>query len=126
MRFYVVTAKCGHVGRGKYLEIEFPIYAESMHDASQMCLHRPKVKKHLKNAITSVREVSFDTFKEVLADFRCNSFVRAHTKKETIPWLDRVQLLNSETEKKSSFVTREERISFLMKKNKLREESLYV
>ena len=48
MKYFLVTAKCGHVGNGKYLEIEFPIIARTKKDAAQICLRKPKVKKHLK------------------------------------------------------------------------------
>ena len=64
MRFYVVTAKCGHVGRGKYLEIEFPIYAESRHDASQMCLQRPKPNEKW---LTDITEFSIKAGKVYLS-----------------------------------------------------------
>ena len=127
MKYYLVKAKCGHVGNGKYLEVDFPIRAETMSDAAQMCLQRPKVKRHLKNAISSVCEVPYDCYQEMMNAFLTNSYVRAHTKKEVLPWLDQVQPLDyCKKEKKSSFADRAERIHFLMKKNKLKEDYSYV
>ncbi len=126
MKYFLVKAKCGHVGRGKYIEVDFPICAETMHDASQSCLQRPKVKRHLKNAISSVREVSFDDYQEERQAFNVNSYVRAHTKKETRVWLDEVQSLDYRDKRKNSFADRNERINYLMKKKKLKEEYCYV
>ena len=126
MKYFLVTAKCGHVGRGKYIEIEFPIFAESKSAAAQMCLKRPKVKKHLKNAITSVCEIDEDSFKRKLIDFRNNTYIRAHTKKEITEWFDYAQELNLGHRTKRSFSNRKERIDYLKKKNTLKEEYLYV
>ena len=125
MKYFLVTAKCGHVGRGKYLEIEFPIFAESKSAAAQMCLKRPKVKKHLKNAISSVCEIDEDSYNSKLINFRNNTYVRAYTKKEIGEWFDYVQELNLGPPKKRSFSDRKERINYLKKKNKYREEYLY-
>lgn len=45
MCYYFVIAKCGHVGKGKYIDVIFPIMAETKKEASQMVLLKPKVKK---------------------------------------------------------------------------------
>ena len=125
MKYYLVTAKCGHVGNGKYLEINFPIYAESKSDAAQKCLKRGKVKKHLKNAISFVQEISFEEFQEELIQFRNNGFVKAHTKNEVIEYLDDVQELEHKRSWKKSFNDRKERILYMMKKNKIMEDCIY-
>ncbi len=57
MKYYVVIAKCGHVGNGKYIDVEFPVIAENGSLAAKKILKRSKVKKQLKNAITGVFEV---------------------------------------------------------------------
>jgi len=124
MKYYLVTAKCGHVGNGKYLEINFPIYAESKSDAAQKCLKRGKVKKHLKNAISFVQEISFEEFQEELIQFRNNGFVKAHTKNEVIEYLDDVQELEHKRSWKKSFTDRKERILYMMKKNKIMEPTI--
>lgn len=126
MKYYLVKAKCGHVGKGKYLEVDFPIRAETMSDAAQMCLQRPKVKRHLKNAISSVCEIPYDDYLEMMNTFLDNSYVRSHTKKEVLPWLDQVQSLDFGKKRKRSFTDRAERINYIMKKNKLKEDYGYV
>lgn len=125
MKYYLVTAKCGHVGRGKFLEIAFPIYAMTKSDAAQICLKKSKVKKQLKNAISSVYEISFDEYRERMISFKDNGYIRAHTKKEIIGFLDEVQTLDREKKWKKSFSSRQERIEFVMKKNKIMEKLIY-
>lgn len=125
MKYFLVTAKCGHVGNGKYLEIDFPIFAQTKKDAAQICLKKPKVKKQLKDAITLVREVDWDIFNSERNAFLNNSYVRSHTKREITDWLESVQDLNLEKHWKRSFVDRKERVLFIKKKNRLMEDSRY-
>lgn len=126
MKYYLVVAKCGHVGKGKYLEVEFPIYAESKSDAAQKCLKRGKVKKHLKNAITSVSEITYEQFKESRSQFEENTFVHAHTKGEIIDYIEIAVNLERRHTWKRSFENRVERVTFLLKKNKIKENYQYV
>ncbi len=126
MRYYLVTAKCGHVGKGKYFEVDFPIKAETKSEAAQYCLTKPKVKKHLDNAISYVVEITYDEYIEKTIEHKNDSFVKAHTKKEIAEYFDIANELplNRET-KKSSFESRKERIYYLLKKYKLQEECCY-
>ena len=62
MRYYIVVAKCGHVGKGKYIDVSFPVVANTGKEAANLILCRSKVKKQLKNAITNVFEVSEDIY----------------------------------------------------------------
>lgn len=126
MKYYMVVAKCGHVGNGKYLEVEFPIYAESKSDAAQNCLKRGKVKKHLKNAITSVCEITYDSYKELKDKFYNNKFIHAHTKSEILDYISEAVELEKNHSWKKSFTDRAERITFLLKKNKIKEDYQYV
>ena len=125
MKYFLVTAKCGHVGKGKYLEVEFPIYAETKKEAAQKCLKRGKVKKQLKNAISSVREISYEEYIEKKLVFKNDHYIKAHTKIETVEYYEKVKLLETGKAWKKSFVDRREKIAFLMKKNKIKESCLY-
>ena len=121
----MVLAKCGHVGRGNYIEVIFPIYAESAHEAAQIALKRPKVKKHLKNAITNVVEVEYDEYRNQLDEFNDNEYVKSHTKKEVLEFMDSVlQLESNHKHYKTSFTSRLERVNYLLKKNRIREVQL--
>ena len=126
MNYYLVTAKCGHVGKGKYHEVEFPVYANSKSEAAQMCLKKGKVKKQLKNAITCVVEITLDEYlikKEKLSN---DIYVRAHTKREIGDYIQSAETLQFEKHhRKASFETRKERVFFIMRKRRIREEYAY-
>lgn len=62
---FVVTAKCGHVRRRRYILKEFPVMAFSMKSAAQKVKGFPRVKKHCKTCIVSVREVSAKELREL-------------------------------------------------------------
>lgn len=105
--------------------MEFPVYAESKSDASQKCLRRGKVKKHLKNAITCVCEISYERYRELKKQFDSNEFVHAHTKKEIAKFTENVFELERRQSWKKSFANRAERIAYLLKKNKISEDYQY-
>lgn len=125
MKYYLVVAKCGHVGNGKYLEVEFPIYAESKSDAAQKCLRRGKVKKHLKNAISCVCEITYEQYQESRIEFKENKYLHAHTKSEISNYIEDAMQLERNQSWKKSFKNRAERISYLLKKNKIKEDYQY-
>ena len=55
MRYYEVTAKCGHVGKGFYIPITFPVRAKSAAEAASVTRAFPRVKHDHKDAILIVR-----------------------------------------------------------------------
>lgn len=120
--FYLVSAKCGHVGRGKYYEVNFPVYADDKCAAAQYVLKRSKVKKHLKNAISNVCDISYKEYLQCLEDEKYVKFISAHTKKELLEYRSEARpLTDSKCEYKRSFKTREERVLYTLKKNKILE-----
>ena len=122
INYYLVVAKCGHVGKGNYLDVTFPVYAKSAHAAAQMILKRPKVKKHLKNAITSVEEIDYESYLEQINYFEGNGFIKAHTKDEVVDYLADVKaLVKTNKQYKKSFSSRKERVFYQMKKNQIKE-----
>ena len=71
MRYFTVTAKCGHVERDCYIPITFAVKANSAEEAASVTRFFPRVKHHHKDAILSVEEVDFSAYQD-----RCyiNSF----------------------------------------------------
>ena len=61
-KYYIVKAKCGHVGRDKYIPIDFPIKAKSKTEAAAIVRKKARVKKDHKDAVLSVMEVDKTTF----------------------------------------------------------------
>lgn len=66
LKTYKVCAKCGHVGRGRYIESVFPIRAESPKEAAAKVREFPRVKHHHKDAIIYVREITEEQFNELV------------------------------------------------------------
>lgn len=64
MNYYIATVKCGHVGRNKYILIDFPILATSVKEAAKLARYIPRVKHQHKNAIKGVRQVSKEEFEQ--------------------------------------------------------------
>ena len=118
MGYYLVTAKCGHVGKGKYREVDFPIIADSKKEAAQRCLTFPKVKRHLKNAISGVIEITSYEYNIKKEENSNDVYIRSHTKREILDLIQLAKELPHKRKHKYSFESREERILFVMRKNK--------
>lgn len=57
-KYFKVTAKCGHVGRGYYYPGEFFVMADSAKEAASKVRCFPRVKHDHKDAILSVDEIT--------------------------------------------------------------------
>lgn len=55
--FYEVKARCGHVGRGRYIVKSFYLCAESAKEAAAIARSEPRVKHDWKYAIEEVRSI---------------------------------------------------------------------
>lgn len=62
MRYFIVTAKCGHVGRTNCVLINFPVVAEDARTAAGMVRNFRRVKHHHKDAIKYVTETDLDGY----------------------------------------------------------------
>src|SRR5690554_2207567 len=61
-KYYLVTVKCGHVGRHRYMPITFPIQATSKKEAVELVRKFPRVKRNHKDFVLDIKEVSMDTY----------------------------------------------------------------
>ena len=62
MEFYLVTTKCGHVGKTSYMPITFPIKAENGREAARIAKGYPRVKRDHWDAILDCRKVDEETY----------------------------------------------------------------
>ena len=62
MKYFSVTAKCGHVGKWNCIWIDFAVAAESAAEAAQKAKTFKRVKRHHKDVIARVMEVTFEEF----------------------------------------------------------------
>ena len=82
MKYYLVTAKCGHVRRGFYIPVMYPVEALSRSEAAATARKIPRVKHDHHDAILDVTEVSY-------AEYLCQKYANQidpylwiHTRKE--------------------------------------------
>ena len=80
--FYEVIAKCGHVGRNKYIPIKFTVEAESGKDAAAMVRRFPRVKHDHKDAILSVAKIDSTRYLEINAINDNNPYLKCKSKYE--------------------------------------------
>ena len=66
-RYFKVEAKCGHVGHGKCIWITFATTGENGKEAARKVRDFKRVKHDHKDAIGSVKEISFEEFMEIKA-----------------------------------------------------------
>ncbi|MCL2111937.1 MAG: hypothetical protein FWH32_06805 [Clostridiales bacterium] len=71
MKYYLVKAKCGHVGRKNYIPVTFAVVAMSRKEAAATAREIPRVKHDHHNAIFEVTQVSHE---EYVCQKNTNSF----------------------------------------------------
>jgi len=81
-KYFCVTAKCGHVSKGHYINKDFPIIAASASEASKRVMQLPRVKKQLKNAITACIEITLEQFKILKESFKKDGYFQAKNSKQ--------------------------------------------
>lgn len=64
-KYFMVIAKCGHVGKKHYIPIKFAVVAESGKDAAKKARQIPRVKHNHKDAILDVKEITKEEFFEI-------------------------------------------------------------
>ena len=74
MRYFKVTAKCGHVGKGFYYPGDLFIKAENGRDAARVARKMPRVKHDHKDAILNVEEIDWETYRAGKEDARKNPY----------------------------------------------------
>jgi len=75
--YFIVKAKCGHVGKHNYILIDFPILASSKKEAASIARCLPRVKHNYKDAIVDVQEVDSETFENQVSENRHNNYLKA-------------------------------------------------
>lgn len=63
-KYFIVSAKCGHVRKSNYIIIDFAVVAEDGKEAAEKVRRYKRVKHHHKDAIRWVEEVTFEEFME--------------------------------------------------------------
>lgn len=120
MKYYIVTAKCGHVGRGYYIPIDFPVKAESKTEAAKIARNFPRVKHHHKDAILDCREVSFEEYNTARVKNQAYTYLLCHSSSEQRLICDLEDRTIKETKSETQF-NRNDKIVYLLKKRRIAE-----
>ena len=78
MKYYKVQAKCGHVGKNKYILKWFYVKAENGKDAAKIVRETPRVKHHQKYAIIEVVEIEFEEYCNGLKLMNSDMYFKVH------------------------------------------------
>lgn len=68
MKYFIVTTKCGHVGKWNCIWIDFAVAAESAAEAAQKAKTYKRVKRHHKDVIARVVEITSDEYMKRRSD----------------------------------------------------------
>lgn len=82
MKYYIVKTKCGHVGKNKYIVIDFPVVAENGKEAAKKARNYPRVKHHQKDAIINVLEVSYEDYLNCIENNNSDEYLKCSNRQE--------------------------------------------
>ena len=82
INYYQVTAKCGHVGKGNYVPINFAVKAYSASEASQRAKQFPRVKKQLRDSIIACVQITKKEYKKLLKINREDPYLKCKCSKD--------------------------------------------
>ena len=124
--YFMVIAKCGHVGKKKYIPIKFAVMAESGKEAAKKVRQFSRVKHNHKDAILDVRCVTLEEFLEINEINNNDPYLKCHSRQEQ-------NLIDNLTERmvtdphnvKEIFdkQARKDRVAYKLRKFKILEES---
>lgn len=103
--YYLVQAKCGHVGLNYFIPVVFGVRAISKSEAANITRWLPRVKHHLKDAIINIEEVSKEKYKEFVEESRIDGYktsksIQEQRIKYSNYYLDRIEVTKEVKHKK--------------------------
>jgi hypothetical protein len=125
VKYYKVVAMCGHVGKRHYLPVSFAIRAIDAHEAAEQTRNLPRVKHDKKDAIISCVEITHSDYLDLRTFNKHNPFLNCRCRRDQeqiegledsiLPYLDKER-------KKRTFESRDERISYLLRKERIYDD----
>lgn len=79
---YEVLAKCGHVGKNKYILKTFAVEADSGSLAATIVRNTPRVKHHHRDAIRQVTLIDTPRYLEIVEENEKDPYFRCHSVQE--------------------------------------------
>ena len=127
-KYYIVRAKCGHVGKQKHIEIDFAVYGLNAKEAATRAREIPRVLHHRKDAIVSVNEVSHSEYIKQYDLNAKNPYLNSlniQEQRKNCPSLYEDLIYENRYENNDK-KKRKERVRYIMKKYKVIEELSYL
>lgn len=128
-KYYKVVAKCGHVGRRKYYEGTFYVFAENGKIAASKTRSFGRVKHHHKDAILSVTEITGQEYEAGRNEYKNERYFSCGNIQEQRKFYDEIsekikEEMSHENFNKHSFdETRRQKIRYKKNKADLFEKS---
>ena len=129
LKYYMVIAKCGHVGKKNYIPIKFAVMADSGKEAARIAREFPRVKHNHKDAILDVKHISYEEYLEIRKNNDEDPYLHCHSKQEQsqiIDLLDRLEVDNHNKKTSYDKKIRKEKILFKLKKYQILEKQSYM
>lgn len=120
-KYFKVNAKCGHVGRRKFINIDFAVVASNAKEAAAKARMFGRVKHHYKDAINSVEEISLDEFVILVETLKNDPYIlcdNIQDQRRIEDLYERVNCYDIEDEKKDRCV------EYKIKKQKILEKTV--
>ena len=125
-KYYMVIAKCGHVGRKNYIPIKFAVVAESGKEAAKKVRQFPRVKHNHKDAILDVRCITLEEFLEIKEINDNDPYLKCHSRKEQNLIVNLAERMVTDFHNvKQAFdkQARKDRVAYKLRKFKILKES---
>ena len=119
-KMYEVNAKCGHVGRGKYVNISFPVVASDGKSASKIVRFMGRVKHDWKDAINYVREITAEEYASLVAINQEDLYLQCRNvqmQREIEGFKERIHIRES-----VCYAESERSVEYILKKYKLQDK----
>lgn len=125
-KYFMVIAKCGHVGRKNYIPVKFAVVAESGKEAAKKVRQFPRVKHDHKDAILYVRCITLEEFLEIKEINDNDPYLKCHSRQEQNLIVNLAERMVADLHNvKQAFdkQARKDRVAYKLRKFKILEES---
>jgi hypothetical protein len=125
-KYFMVIAKCGHVGRKNYIPVKFAVVAESGKEAAKKVRQFPRVKHDHKDAILDVRCITLEEFLEIKDINDNDPYLKCHSRQEQNLIINLAERMVADLHNvKQAFdkQARKDRVAYKLRKFKILEES---
>ena len=116
IRYYAVETKCGHVRRSNFIRITYAVKATSKSEAASIARFIPRVKHDKKDAIFSVREISYEEYIDICQTNNKDPYLNVHSKQDQNLYCVGLEDRIEKEDRNEVNYNRKERITYKKKK----------